>query len=84
MSDFFKAVGNSTRLRILRELIKDEKCVSDVENIIGTRQPNISQHLAVLKRCCIVDCRKKGNMRCYFLRQPDIVKEILQLAVKQK
>jgi len=84
MSDFFKAAGNPTRLKILMELIKEEKCVSDVEKLTGTRQANISQHLAVLKRCGIIDCRKDGNQRCYFLREPEIMKDILDLIAKRE
>lgn len=79
MSTFFKAMGNPTRLRILKELAGHEKCVGDVENLIGTGQANISQHLSVLKQRGIVDCRKEGNMRCYFLRHPVMVKRILDL-----
>lgn len=79
MSAFFKALGNSTRLKILMELAKCEKCVGDVESIVRLSQANISQHLSVLKECGIVDCRKEGNMRCYFLRQPALVKKILNL-----
>ncbi|MCK9273681.1 MAG: metalloregulator ArsR/SmtB family transcription factor [Syntrophales bacterium] len=84
MSDFFKAAGNPTRLKILMELVKSEKCVKEVEKFTGTRQVNISQHLAVLKRCGIIDCRKDGNLRCYFLKEPEIIKDILNLAAKRK
>ncbi|MBN2398259.1 MAG: winged helix-turn-helix transcriptional regulator [Deltaproteobacteria bacterium] len=78
VSAFFKAMGNPTRLKILAELAKNERCVGDVESLIGSGQANISQHLAILKRNGIVDCRKEGNVRCYFLRQPSVVKNILE------
>lgn len=79
MSAFFKALGNPTRLKILMEIMKREKCVGDVEKIVRISQATISQHLAVLKECGIVECRKDGNMRCYSLRQPALVKNILNL-----
>jgi len=79
MSSFLKALGNPTRLKILMEIMKSEKCVSDMENIVRISQATISQHLAVLKECGIVECRKDGNMRCYSLRQPALVKNILNL-----
>lgn len=82
MSAFLKAMGNPTRLRILAELARQEKCVGDVENLIGRGQANISQHLSVLKQHGIVDCRKEGNMRCYFLRNPVVVKRILDLVAE--
>lgn len=82
MSVFFRTIGNPTRLKILTELLKNERCVGDVENHIGTGQANISQHLAILKKHDIVDCRKEGNMRCYFLKDPLLLKKILDLAAQ--
>ncbi len=84
VSAFFKAMGNPTRLKILVELSENEKCVGDVENLIGTGQANISQHLAILRRHEIVDCRKEGNIRCYFLKQPALLKKILEAATKKE
>ena len=82
MSAFFRTIGNPTRLKILAELVKKEKCVGDVESLIGRGQANISQHLAILKKQGIVDCRKEGNMRCYFLKNPPLLKKILELAAQ--
>ena len=79
ISAFFKVLGNPTRLKILMEIMESEKCVGDVESVVQVSQANISQHLAVLKECGIVECRKDGNMRCYSLRQPALVKNILNL-----
>ena len=81
-SAFFRTIGNPTRLKILAELVKKEKCVGDVESIIGRGQANISQHLAILKKQGIVDSRKEGNMRCYFLKNPPLLKKILELAAQ--
>lgn len=83
MSSFFKALGNPTRLKIVMEIMKGERCVSDVESLVSARQSNISQHLAVLKECDIVECRKVGNMRCYSLKQPVLVKAILNVLEKE-
>jgi len=80
MSGFFKTLGNATRLRIVRELAKGEKCVGAVEDCVHASQANISQHLTVLKRKGIVDCRKDKNMRCYYLKRPEFIKGILRLA----
>ncbi|MBE9546499.1 MAG: winged helix-turn-helix transcriptional regulator [Proteobacteria bacterium] len=79
MSGFFKALGNPTRLRIVKELTEGEKCVGEVESSIRVSQANVSQHLTILKAHGIVDCRKEGNARCYYLRQTDLIKKILKL-----
>jgi ArsR family transcriptional regulator len=82
LSTFFKALSNPIRLKILKELTVGEKCVSDVENGVHASQATVSQHLAVLKECGIVTCRKAGNMRCYRLKQPELIGHIIELAEK--
>ncbi len=79
VSDFFKALGNSTRLRIVKELTRGERCVGDVESSVHVSQANVSQHLAILKAQGIVDCRREGNTRCYYLKQAELVRKILKL-----
>ena len=59
MSGFFKTLGNVTRLKIVRELTKGEKCVGSVEDCVHASQANVSQHLTILKGQGIVDCRKE-------------------------
>ena len=57
----FKALADPTRLKIL-ECIKDgEKCICEVIPYTGKSQPNVSQHLKVLKNAGIVDERKEGT-----------------------
>jgi len=79
MSAFFKALGNPTRLRIVKELTKSEKCVGDVESRVRVSQANVSQHLAILKAQGIVNCRREGATRCYYLRQTDLIRKALKL-----
>ena len=83
MATFFRALGNPTRLKILAELTKNNKCVGEVEHCVQASQASVSQHLAILKEYGIVDCCKQGNMRCYSLRQPELIQAILA-AVKKK
>ena len=79
MSDFFKALGNPTRLKIVEELAKGEKCVGEVESSVHVSQANVSQHLTILKAQGVVDCRREGTTRCYYLKQPDLIRKILKL-----
>ena len=66
---------------ILDELAKGVKCVSDLEEFLEINQPNISQHLSLLRNLSIVDYYMDGRLRCYFLRDPlgpdllEIIKE---------
>jgi len=58
--DVFKALADPTRLKIL-DLIKErEKCICDIIPHTGKSQPNVSQHLKVLRIAGLIDERKDG------------------------
>jgi DNA-binding transcriptional ArsR family regulator len=59
-ADVFKALGDPTRLKILDCIRKGEKCICEITPYTGKSQPNVSQHLKVLKNAGIVDERKEG------------------------
>lgn len=75
---FLKMLAHPTRLMILQELIKGVKCVNDIEELFEVRQPNVSQHLAMLRQGRLVDFYQKGKKRCYFLAKPELIKTILK------
>jgi ArsR family transcriptional regulator len=59
--NIFKALSDPTRLKIL-EFIKDgEKCICEIIPYTGKSQPNVSQHLKVMKFAGIINERKDGN-----------------------
>ena len=59
--EVFKALGDPTRLKIL-ELVKNkEKCICEIIPETGKSQPNVSQHLKVLKIAGLIDERKDGT-----------------------
>ena len=74
-----KLLGHPVRLALLNELSKGTKCVNDIRDLVEVRQANVSQHLAALRQERLVSCRVEGNMRCYYLLQPDFVCALLQL-----
>ena len=57
----FKALGEPTRLKIIKLLADRELCVCDLEDIMQISQPRISQHLKVLKHAGLVNERKEGQ-----------------------
>jgi len=71
-----RIVAHPTRLMILDELSRGMKCVNDIQELLDVPQPNVSQHLAVLKRSGLVLCRKDGVARCYHLAKPGLVKDL--------
>lgn len=50
----FKALGDETRLRIVKMLEVKKMCVCEITSIIGTSMPTISNHLKILKEAGLV------------------------------
>jgi ArsR family transcriptional regulator len=63
---------------ILEELMNGTKCVSDIRDLLDVPQPNVSQHLAVLKEHGLVAARKDGVSRCYYLARPGLVRGLFE------
>ncbi len=62
-----KALSNEKRLAIICTLYKEEKCVGDLENIIGLSQSALSQHLARLRKDNLVKTRRQAQTIYYSL-----------------
>jgi ArsR family transcriptional regulator, arsenate/arsenite/antimonite-responsive transcriptional repressor len=84
IAELLKAFSHPTRLMILQELLAGPKCVSDMEDLLPARQPNISQHLAVLRYSRLVDYAQDGALRCYYLCRPRLVRDLLALAMREE
>ena len=65
-ADILKMLAHTTRLMILEELVMGVKCVNDIEELLNVRQPNISQHLAMLRHGGLVDFYQKGKKDAIF------------------
>ena len=61
----FKAMGHPVRLAIIRCALGDGMCVGDLHRCLDRSQPNISQHLSVLRECGLVVPERDGNRVCY-------------------
>jgi ArsR family transcriptional regulator len=79
--EVLKIIAHPVRIKILQELIKGVKCVSDFEEFLDISQPNVSQHLALMRRYGIIDFFVDGRLKCYFLRDP-IIPDLIDLIHK--
>lgn len=77
-AQIFKALAHPIRILIVEQLIDGEKCVNDIKDFFNVTQPNISQHLNILKYSEIVDFHQRGNLRCYFLKDPGKIRNLIQ------
>ncbi len=66
-AEALKAAGEPSRLRILKMLEGGELCVCHLVGILGSSQPTVSRHLAVLRRAGLVAERKEGRWSHYRL-----------------
>ena len=78
---FFSNLSNPLRISIITKLREKEKSVSELVDELNVEQSKISHALASLKNCRIVDVKKKGKQRIYFLNKKTIV-PILKLIDK--
>ena len=65
-----KAMAHPTRLFLVDELAKGERCVCALTAMVGDDISTISRHLAVLKNAGIVADDKRGTQVFYSLRVP--------------
>lgn len=63
--NFFKLLGNESRLKIVGILANNECTVTDLATKLNLKEPTISQHLNMLKAAGFVDVRPDGNFRYY-------------------
>ena len=70
MQQFFQALGDNTRLRLLNLTGEQEVCVCYFVEILGGPQPKISRHLAYLRKAGIVSVRREGKWMHYRIVMP--------------
>jgi DNA-binding transcriptional ArsR family regulator len=66
-SKLLKAMSNQHRLMILCQLVQGEKCVGELEAVVGLSQSALSQHLARLRRDALVKTRRSAQTIYYSL-----------------
>jgi len=68
-----KALAHPSRLLIVDELAKGERCVCELTALVGADMSTVSKHLSVLKKAGIVLDDKRGLQVFYRLRVPCIL-----------
>ena len=68
-----KAMAHPTRLFIVDELSRGERCVCELTDMIGADTSTVSRHLSILKGAGIVKDDKRGSQVFYNLRVPCVL-----------
>ncbi len=81
LSNLFKAVGDSTRLKILYALSKKPLCVCELAALLEMEHSAISHQLRVLRDKNLVKFKKEGKMARYYLKDDHVV-ILIKMAVE--
>lgn len=71
-SAFLKTLSNPDRLLVACVLMEGERSVRELEDLLGIRQPGLSQQLAALREAELVIGRKEGKQVFYRLADPRV------------
>ena len=74
-----KALANADRLMLLCQLAQGERHVSELEALLGIRQPTLSQQLGVLRDERLVETRREGKNIHYRIASPQALAVIRTL-----
>ncbi len=81
LSDFFKVMGDGTRIRLLWALEESEMCVGDLAVLLNMTKSAVSHQLKVLRTAKLVRAQKKGK-NVYYALDDMHVKTILEKALE--
>lgn len=74
-----KILANEDRLLILCQLMQGSKSVGELEQLLGIRQPTLSQQLTVLREEKLVTTERSGKYIFYTLASPEVSSIMLTL-----
>ena len=80
LSDFFKVMGDGTRIRLLWALEISEMCVCDLAVLLNMTKSAVSHQLKILKSAKLVRSRREGKNIFYSL-DDDHVCQILNMGL---
>ncbi len=81
LSDFFKVMGDGTRIQLLWALEESEMCVGDLAVLLNMTKSAVSHQLKVLRVAKLVRAEKKGK-NVYYSLNDHHVKLILEKALE--
>lgn len=65
LADFFSALSDVTRLKIMTALSASMMCVTDIARLTNLNQTTVSHQLRLLKSEGLVECKRQGKVMFY-------------------
>ena len=81
LADFYKIFGDTTRVKILYALDKNELCVCDISALLGMSVSAVSHQLRALRESNLVQTKRDGKIVYYSLAD-DHVKSVLECGLE--
>ncbi|MCQ2588309.1 MAG: metalloregulator ArsR/SmtB family transcription factor [Treponema sp.] len=81
LADFFKIFADTTRIKILYCLDKNELCVCDVAALLNMTISAVSHQLKILRDANLVKTRRDGKV-VYYSLSDEHVKEIIECGME--
>lgn len=78
-----KALGDETRLNIVRCLLDGEKCACKLVPAAGKSQPTVSRHLKILEEAGVLESRRVGVNIWYGIKSSEARKILKMLGVRK-
>ena len=72
-ASILKALAHPSRLMMIDELAKGERCVCELQELVGADISTVSKHLTVLKKAGLVESDKRGLQVFYTLLSPCVM-----------
>jgi ArsR family transcriptional regulator len=72
-AEILKTLASPRRLELLHRLSEGPRSVGSLAAEVGLSQPNVSQHLAVLRAAGLVETERDGREIRYRLADPDVI-----------
>lgn len=78
LADWFKALSDPTRVKLIHALLHSELCVHDLTQVLGMGQSAVSHQLRLLRNVRLVKRRKQGKTVYYSLDDDHVESIFLQ------
>jgi len=73
----FRALSHPARVKLMEDLMEKECCVGEMQECLSISQPNVSQHLKVLKDAGIIRGRREKTRICYSIADNNVQKALV-------
>ncbi len=77
LSRKFGALSHPARVKLVEDLMKKEFCVGEMQKFLSLSQPNVSQHLKVLREAGIIRGRREKTKICYSIADDNVRRALL-------